>query len=161
MPRQCALCARPDRAELDRLLISGEASNRRIAARCDVSESSVRRHVASHIPGELAKAREVHEQVRADDLLGRLLELNRETMAILSEAREGKAHDIALKAIARAEKQIEIQGELLGELNRAPQVNVLLSPDWARLRTLILRALEPHGDARSAVIAALSEVAGA
>lgn len=157
MSRECSLCGRPDRPEIDRALVSGEKSNRRIAAQCDVSETAVRRH-RSHIPATLAKARDAAEVVRADDLLGRLLELNRETMAILRDARGKDGNpDIALRAIARAEKQLELQAKLLGELpgDGAVTFNVLVAPQWVALQSRMLAALAPYPDARVALADAL------
>jgi hypothetical protein len=96
--------------------------------------------------------------VQADSLLDRLLSLNAETMAILKEARAGRIKDneLALKAIARAEKQLELQGKLLGELNEAPTVNLLAVPEWFSLRSTIIAALEPYPEAKQAVVRALN-----
>jgi hypothetical protein len=43
---------------------------------------------------------------------------------------------------------------LLGELDEHP-VNVLISPEWLELRAVIVTALEPHPEARGAVLGAL------
>jgi hypothetical protein len=112
-----------------------------------------------HIPARLAKASEAAEVIQADTLLARLLSLNAETMAILREARAGRIKDneLALRAIARAEKQLELQGKLLGDLNDTPTVNVLMAaPEWLTLRSTIILALEPYPQARTAVLEALS-----
>jgi hypothetical protein len=55
---------------------------------------------------------------------------------------------------------LELLGKLAGELQSAPQVNILISPEWVRLRTLILEALEPYPDARLAVAGALRRLDG-
>jgi len=47
-----------------------------------------------------------------------------------------------------------------GELNRNPVVNVILSPEWTRLRAIIIEALAPYPDARLAVAARLVDTEG-
>jgi hypothetical protein len=71
-------------------------------------------------------------------------------------ADDTKNNDVALKAIARAEKQLELEGRLLGELNEGSTVNVVLTPEWSAIRAAILKALEPYPAARFAVAGALT-----
>ena len=157
MPRVCTICSHEERKAIDTALLSGE-SYRHIAARFDTSTSSLQRH-KDHIPQHLAKASEAAEVVQADGLLDRLQSLNTETMQILREARSSRQPDneLALKAIARAEKQLELQAKLLGELNENTTVNVLVAPEWVALRALITQAVTPYPEAAQAVGRALHE----
>lgn len=110
-----------------------------------------------HLPGQLAKAHEAAEVVKADTLLDRLKELNAETRAILKETREGGNHDLALKAIARVEKQLELEAKLLGELQpEGMTINVYSTPEWLTLRAVVISALAPYPDAARAVAGALT-----
>jgi hypothetical protein len=138
-------------------LVSSEPM-RTIAARYSVTPSALQRHKKAHLPVTLAKAAAVADAVEGSNLLDRLKVLNRQTAAILREARTDGSKDngLALRAIARAEKQIELEGRLLGELNEGSTVNVLLTPDWTNLRTTILKVLEEHPAARLAVAGALN-----
>ena len=70
---------------------------------------------------------------------------------VLREARQSKDHELRLKAIARAEKQIEFEGRLLGELQDGATVNVAIMPEWLALRAALLAALAPYPEARLAV----------
>jgi hypothetical protein len=45
--------------------------------------------------------------------------------------------------------------KLLGELDERPVVNLTLSPEWLELRAVIIGALEPHPEAREAVVRAI------
>ncbi len=157
MPRVCGVCAHPKREEINRALLA-EEPYRNIAERFGTSTTALHRHKKGHMPAHLAKAQEAAEVVQADSLLDRLLSLNAETMAILKEARAGRIKDneLALRAIARAEKQLELQGKLLGELNEAPTVNILAVPEWFSLRSTIIAALEPYPEAKQAVVRALN-----
>jgi len=62
---------------------------------------------------------------------------------------------LALKAITRVEKQLEIESKMLGELNDGATVNITLAPEWQKIRTEILLALEPYPAARIAVLEAI------
>jgi hypothetical protein len=156
MPRTCTLCAHLQREEINRCLVAGEGY-RNIAERFGTSLAALVRHKTDHIPARLAKAEEAREVAHADTLLDQLLTLSKETAAILKEARTGKIkdNDLALKAIARAERQIELQARLLGELKDTTMVNVLVLPQWQDIRTVILDTLTAHPQARMAVAEAL------
>jgi len=54
----------------------------------------------------------------------RLKNLNRETASILAEARASGNQVIALQAIARAERQLELEARLLGELSESTRIAV-------------------------------------
>ena len=67
--------------------------------------------------------------VRGETLLNRLKALNHETAEILREARAAGSRDngIAVKAIARVERQLEFEARLLGELSDSAKVAVGVS----------------------------------
>jgi hypothetical protein len=155
MARLCTICVHPERALINGAILA-EESYRSITERFGVSAGAIARHKADHLPAHLAKAQEAAEVVQADGLLARLLSLNGETMEILKEARDDKDNELALKAIARAEKQLELQAKLLGELSDGTTVNVLVAPEWLALRGAIIRALEPYPEARRAVVKVLT-----
>lgn len=159
MPRTCTICRHEQRAEIDRALVSGE-SYRGIAPHFAVSEDAAERHGKAHLPARIAKAAEAKQVARADSLLDQLVTLNTETREILREARQDgrKGRGVALLAIARVEKQIELQARLLGELRdqAAVTVNVLATPEWTAVQTKIVRVLGPYPEARAAVADALA-----
>ena len=63
-------------------------------------------------------------EVQAVTLFERLRTLNRETQEILREARDSKNHVIALQAIGRAEKQLELEARLLGQLDDSAKIAI-------------------------------------
>lgn len=155
MPRTCTICNHPQRDAIDLALLAGEAY-RHIAARFDTSTASLQRH-KDHLPGQLAKAHEAAEVVKAGTLLDRLKELNSDTREILRETRKAGNNDLALKAIARVEKQLELEGKLLGELQpEGTTINVYATPEWLTLRAVVIQALHPYPDAAQAVSQALT-----
>lgn len=158
MPRTCTIRAHPERDALEAAMVAGETL-RDIARRFRVGKDTAR-HKADNLPERLAKAHEVEEVDDADALLSRLRGLNRETAAILKEAREegSKDNELALKAIACVEEQIELEGRLLDVLNDRPQVNILVSPEWLTVRGAVFDALGGSigliGAARSGLVVA-------
>jgi hypothetical protein len=139
----CTICRSEKRNEIDEALLRGEPL-RTLAKRTAVGSASLLRHKKAHIPATLAKAKGAAELVqagvlmaqvsaqesgdaaRADTLLDRLRALNQETAAILRAAREAEDNELALKAIARVEKQIELEGKILGQLGEATRVSLMI-----------------------------------
>jgi hypothetical protein len=159
MTRVCTVCTHPQREAIDRALIGGERY-RDIARRENISKDALYRHKSEHLPVHLTRAADVEEEATATGLLARLRALNAETADVLKEARKSADHDLRLKAIARAEKQIELEGRLLGELQGGATVNVVVAPEWLAIRGALLAALRPYPEAAvqvSATLVALEE----
>ena len=123
MLRTCTVCTHSERSEIDQALLTGEPF-RNIAVRFGTSTSALVRHKRQDIPATLAKAKQAEEEVRAETLYDRLKTINRETAAILAEARESGSLSIALAAINRVERQLELEARLLGQLNDGTKVAV-------------------------------------
>jgi hypothetical protein len=159
MPRRCSVCVHENRQHIDSALLSG-ASLRDIAGRYDLSKSALERHKADHLPAHLAQARAAAEVARADDLLSQVNELQLRTLNILGIAESTGELRVALNAISQARGNLELLARLLGELSGTDgtTVNVLVSPEWARIRTAMVKALAPYPEARSAVAASLLEL---
>ena len=150
MPRRCTICIHPARADIDASIVRGEAF-RRIAAHHGVTEQSVRRHRADHLPSSLVKAEEAREVAQASSLLAEVRELHARVLAILTRAEEAGDLRAATGAIREARSTIELLAKLTGELDERAEVNVVLSPQWLTIRVAILEALEPFPVARAAV----------
>lgn len=154
MPRTCTICKHPEREAIDRALIDGGAF-RNIAQRFRVSATALFRHKADHLPATMLKAAEAEDVAHALDVVKQLKAINQAAQAILADARKAGDGELALKAIDRIQKQIELQAKLLGELSDAPQVNVTLSPEWLSVRQVLVTTLAPYLDARAALAGAL------
>ncbi len=154
MARTCTICEHPEREAIDRALV-GETSNLSISAQFGVSESAARRHKGNHLPAKLAKAHEAEEVAHADNLLGQVRALQSKTLSILLRAEGAGDLRTALSAVREARGNVELLAKLSGELDERPVVNVLISPEWLQLRTVLVAALEPYSDARGAVLRAI------
>jgi hypothetical protein len=105
----------------------------------------------------MVKAQEQADVRHAIDVVTQLKAINGATLAILKEARDDKNGDLALKAVDRIQRQLELQSKLLGELNDGTTINITVNAEWLELRSLIVQAVQPYPEAREAVLEALSE----
>jgi hypothetical protein len=129
---------------------------RSIVDRWSVSPTALARHKSEHLTVPAATG----SPSEPDNLLDRLKALNSATAAILKDARAGgaKNNDLALKAIAHVEKQIEMERGWLAAAAEKSAVNLSSAPEWQQLRAVILTALEPFPEARLALAQAVKHV---
>jgi len=159
MPRACTVCIHRDRPAIDVALVNHRPF-RDIACRFGVGRMAAVRHHDDHLPATLAKAKEAEDVAHAIDVAGQLKAINAATLAVLAEARRAGDGDLALKAVDRVQRQIELQAKLLGELDERPVVNVTISAEWIEIRAVLLDALGAHPAARQAVAASLLRLEG-
>lgn len=161
MPMRCTVCAHAKRREIDRALALGQEANRDIALRFGVTRMSLWRHRDDHLPVRLAKAQEALDVRAALDVVEQLRAINGAAIKVLHDARQTNDPGLALRAIDRIQRQVELQAKLLGELDERPQINVLVAPEWLTLRAAVLEALRPYPDARLAVAERLAALEAA
>jgi hypothetical protein len=159
MPRTCTVCTHAERAAIEAALVAGTAF-RTIADRFCVSKTALIRHRAEHIPASVAAAQEARLEAQALDVVKQLKAINGTALSILSDARKSGDNELALRAMDRVHRQIELQAKLLGEIDDRPQVNILVAPEWLAVRAALMQALVPFPDARAAAAAALVTVDG-
>ncbi len=160
MPRQCTVCQHNERDAINREL-AGNTAIPALAALYRVSEDALLRHKQNHLPAALAKAEAAKEVSRADDLLAEVNKLKAKAIDLLLKAEAAGDYRTALAGIREARSCLELLLEVEGEINRAPQVNVVISPEWLALRRVIVHALAMHPEAQRAVVMALSASTGA
>ncbi len=156
MPNACKVCTHEQRPAIDQALVT-DASNRRIASQYGMSEAAVRRHKAEHLPEAMIKAQEQTDVRQAIAVVAQLRAINGVALAVLREAREDRNGELALKAVDRIQRQLELQAKLLGELQQEGTiVNIYTAPEWLQIRALVIQAVTPYPDAAKAITAALS-----
>lgn len=162
MPRTCSICTHEERQAIDVALVK-KTPFRNIAEQCSVSLGALSRHYNEHLPAHLVKAKEEADIAHAIDVVEQLKAINSVCLRILKNARDSGEDRLALSAVDRIYRQIELQAKLLGELQaQQTTVNVLVaSPEWLHVRATLLGALETYPEARQAVAGALLEVESA
>jgi hypothetical protein len=159
MSRSCTVCEHPDAVAINEALVLERKSNRAITRQYGLSKDAVRRH-REHIPQLLVKAHEAEQMAEADKLLTDIRRRQARTLLMLQKAEKSGDLRTALAAVREARNNIALLAELRGQLDRRPVVNLMLSAEWLELRALIVGALEPHPDAREAVVRAIASKEG-
>lgn len=154
MGRSCTVCTHKALDEINRLLLSGEPY-RTIADRFELSKTALIRHKESHISELLSKSNDIKDILNADSLVGRVEEEAEFVREMRDAAKAEGDIELALKAVDRALKCVDLYAKVQGIIKDQPTVNITLNAEWINLRTTIIQALEPYPDARRAVIDAL------
>jgi hypothetical protein len=157
MPRKCTICHHEKRDEIDAALVERQPF-RHIAAHYSVSTSALVRHSDDHLPASLVKAKEAAAIAHADTILSQVQDLRDRALIILNKAEEAEDYRGALSAIREARGCLELLGKLAGELQDGPSINILVSPAWINLQSVIINALDAHPVAKIAVADALNAV---
>ena len=85
---------------------------------------------------------------RADTLLEQVQTLHAKAWSILASAEAEGDLKTALHAIRETRGTLELLAKLLGELNESPNVNVLILPEWNRIRSVLITTLSPYPNAQ-------------
>ena len=143
--------------KIDRAIAGGELLSR-VARKFSISEDSLSRHKARHLPQLLVKAQAAQEA--SDDLLEMVRDLHSKAHELLEEARTAGKYGPAASAIREATRCVELLARLKGELeSERVTMNVVLMPEWQVLRGALLSALHPYPEARASVSQALKTLA--
>ena len=157
MGLNCSICAHKQRKEIERLLLEPKPNFSAIARKFNADRGALKRHIP-HIVQKLTKAKEIKEVAQADSLLGQVKSLSARALSILSQAEGAGDLRTACAAIREVRGTMELLAKISGELNERPQINILMSPEWVTVRTVILQTLEPYPEARVQLVDALAKV---
>ena len=155
----CKVCKHPKKAEIEQQIAARTVTNVEAARIVGCHPSTISRHMRHHV------APNVHEWLRAEakerqsaNVLDQLTQSHQVTSQILNAALSEGDYRLALKTLGVELKQLKFKAKLTGELNEAPQVNLVLSPEFIQLRQVIMRVLGPHPELREEAAQALLEM---
>jgi hypothetical protein len=160
LARSCKICTNPERKEIEAAINSG-ATGVAIAKRFGLTTVNVSRHKTGHMaPLQRIKARRQPQNGHPTSSVERLEVMYADARSLLDDALAHGQTQTSFQAIKELRGVVELLAKLKGEWSDRPavQVNLLASPDFQRVQTVILRALEPHPDARADVATALMEL---
>jgi hypothetical protein len=164
--RRCTICQHPQRPNIDLAIATG-ISRQLIAARFKVSADAAWRHGRAHLTPEIRAALATKVLAREGDMRRILLEEGTGVVEVLKAIR-GPLFGMFLAAVdlgdakaatalsGRLHESLSLTAKLTGELVPHTGVsitNVLLSPDFMRLRAELLRVLARYPEAREEVAA--------
>jgi hypothetical protein len=113
--------------------------------------SALHRH-KKHIPAQLSMAHKAQEVAAADSLMGRIGALNLKAEDVYKRAVKAENLTAAIAAVRELRGITELYAKVTGELQAQTINNIIIAPEWIKLRDTILHALEPYPEARQAVI---------
>jgi hypothetical protein len=162
----CTICKHPARPQIDLALATG-IGTKTVAQRFHSSRHAIYRHQKSHLTPEIRAALATKLLQREGDVRKILLEEGACVVDALRAVRgplfsafliaiDGGDWKAASSLSARIHESLSLSAKLTGELIPHAGVsitNVLLSPDFQRLRSELLRALIRHPDAHRDVVA--------
>ena len=124
--RSCTVCSHPDRAAIDKLLVSGSSSIRRIATRHGLDPSSVQRHKKSDLPTSLVRRTELVTERREESLGEEVRRKKAEAEALQGKATQEGDYRTALMAIKAWSDLVEllIGAAAIAQAQEAGQVTV-------------------------------------
>lgn len=154
MPRRCTICIHPERAAIDRQLLSS-VTLRSIAQRFDVSEYALIRHRENHLGELVDQAAETLTEELVMNVWEEINRLKEEAARLQAEAEEQRDLKTALQALAEYRRVVELVCRLEGQVDQGARVNVLVSPEWAALRGIIQSSLAAYPEARNALASEL------
>lgn len=184
MPGRCTICYSPSRASIEADLLN-EVPYREIARRYGVGRGAVSNHHKNHMEGppgkygpyepptepapslddvkavlEAAQAPQDAQDGLADENPITMIKgLLRELKSLQSQAK-GRSVDIQLRVVREMRPTIETLAKLVGDLESAPQINIMLHPQFQQAAIVISDALKDHPEALAAVTDGLLEFGG-
>jgi hypothetical protein len=178
MPQRCKTCAHPEREKIDINLARG-VSCVRLAKQFGLSIEGVSRHkrnghvpraIIDAFPRQTALSDDGLAQLRRDESANVLLSLARQRRVLLDvqdRAATKRDNEWIVKAANALHRNVELVARSIGEfaqheraIHQTNVLNVLMQPDYLKLRRGLLEALRPHPKARVAVAKVLAEIEG-
>jgi hypothetical protein len=164
---QSSITRHEARAQIERDLAIG-LPLRRLARKYGVSKDSLHRH-RKRLPPQLRAAmlaQSLRPEVDLDKLRtveseGLLVNLAAQRAKLLlwqDAAASAEQYQVASAIAAQLHRNLELVGKYLGEFaqhHRVAHVNMMISPEYLELRSILLRALLPFPEARRAVADAI------
>lgn len=140
----CSLCSHPLREDIDDRLIDG-ASRAAVAREFGVSPPTVRTH-AAHMAKQLAVAILARQEVKADRLISRVLDIDQEAKSLAASAEDGKTAVAALNTRLRAVDLLgKMTGLIKGDQVTHTRVNTIVNVTGDELRKMAQDVLATSG----------------
>jgi hypothetical protein len=158
MPRLCTVCLHPQLKAINAALVAGTSAVEIAAGYSDLSHDAIRRHGAAHLPKTMTKAKDARDVAQGDALLQQARALQGKATSLLLQAEKEGDFRTALAGVREARGCLELLAKMMGQINDAPTVNVIVNPQWLSLRAVIVETLVPFPDARIAVADALARI---
>ena len=159
---RCTICKLPDaqREALEGKIATKELSMTAAAKLANSNKATVSRHMRNCVASRVRESMKPEPTtVEGLNVVNALTTSHGKTLDILTDSLSEGDRRTALLAIQTENKQLELMAKLTGQLNEAPQLNLLMSPSFVKLKQILIKTLEPHPQLRLEVSEALSKLA--
>lgn len=155
MPRNCSICAREEVEQINRDIALG-VSFERLHEKYGASVGALHRH-KTHMMTQLVTAQGV-DVSDPSSVMQRIQELEQRADSLYKAAvKKGDLLNTG-RALKELREITALYARLTGELNTQQQVihqHLHVTPEWVFLRSVMLKALAPYPEARTALVTAL------
>ena len=135
-------------------LASGEEYSKIVEDFPDIRYQDLDYYKQKKLPDVLSKSNDLKieaEEIRGTQTLAEVRALKTRALGILEAAEKAGDLKTALLGIREARGCLELCMKAEGQIDKQPQVNILLNPEWIELKAVIIAALRPYPDALGAV----------
>jgi hypothetical protein len=123
------------------------------------NKATVSRHMRNCVASRVRESMKPEPTtVEGLNVVNALTTSHAKTLDILTDSLNEGDRRTALLAIRTENKQLELMAKLTGQLNEAPQLNILMNPEFMKLKSVILTTLAPYPDARLKLSERLAEM---
>lgn len=157
---QCTFCNYRDAAILEGKIATKQITQAQAAKIIGCNKSTVSRHMGNCVPKKIAEwMRPEPAKEETLNVVNALITSHAKTVEILEDSLAEGDRKTALMALQTEIRQLELTAKLTGQLNEAPQMNILMHPEFMKLKQIMIKTLEPFPDARLKLSEALIEIA--
>ncbi len=93
-------------------------------------------------------ARPEPAEVEGLNVINALMESRARILSIYDEARQTGDVRAAIQALQCEVSQLTLMGKLTGQFSDETQINILMNPEFVRLKQILIKTLEPYPEAR-------------
>ena len=158
MGRKSKIESHPNSKIIITRLAAGEEYSKIVEDFPDIRYQDLDYYAENKLPEIMAKSTDLRAEVesnRGNNTLNEVRELKTRALEILGQAQRAGDLKTALLGIREARGCLELCMKGEGRIDDRPTVNITLNAEWVELRAVILHALEPHQQAREAVLHAI------
>jgi hypothetical protein len=141
--KACPVCLHPERDAIDRKLATG-VSNRKVALEYGLVTTTTWRHARNHLPKAIVSAVVAAEGDRAGDLLAEVEGIAAQQQRLLDAAETNADYRAAISAGRELLRCVELTAKLRGDIATAPTINIVASPDFPKIVTLMMEFVDAY-----------------
>ena len=104
-----------------------------------------------HCSKKALAAAEANDLQEGLDVVKALTASHNRVLSIFDDAIADGDRRAAIASLECEVKQLNLMGKLTGAFSDAPQINLLLNPEFVRLKQVLIETMEPYSDARLAL----------